>query len=76
MRYGLRTLLIVLALGPPAIALAWWYGRVAIGLFLLALLVCPELIFGAVIYTFVYTFGALCHLIGGKPLREMFDDKK
>jgi hypothetical protein len=72
MRYRLRTLMIVLALGPPVIALAWWYGRVAIGVFLLAILVCPELIFGA----FVYTFGALCHLLSGKPIRDMFDDKK
>ena len=42
MRYRLRTLLIVLAFGPPAIALAWWYGKVAIALLVLALLFCPD----------------------------------
>jgi len=63
MRFRLRTLLILLAVGPPVIALAWWYGRVAIGVFLLALFFCPELIFGV----FAHTFGALCHWIGGKP---------
>ena len=26
MRYRLRTLLIVLALGPPVLAAVWWYG--------------------------------------------------
>ena len=62
-RYKLRTLLIVLALGPPIIALAWWYGRTAIVLFLLACLVCPELVFAA----FGYGFGGLCHLIAKLP---------
>jgi hypothetical protein len=44
-RFRLRTLLIVLTLGPPLIALAWWYGKTAIGLMLLALLFCPDLLF-------------------------------
>jgi hypothetical protein len=46
MRYRLRTLLIVLALGPPLIALAWWYGKMALGLLLLTLLFCPDLFAG------------------------------
>jgi hypothetical protein len=45
MRYSLRTLVIVLALGPPLIALAWWYGKLAVGLLVFALIVCPQLVF-------------------------------
>jgi hypothetical protein len=48
MRYRLRTLLIVLALGPPVIALAWWYGKLIIALLVITLLVSPSLIFDAV----------------------------
>jgi hypothetical protein len=44
MRYRLRTLLIVLALGPPVIGLAWRYGKVALGLLALTLLFCPDLL--------------------------------
>jgi hypothetical protein len=43
MRYRLRTLLIVLGLGPPVIALAWWYGKMAMGLLVVALLFCPDI---------------------------------
>lgn len=43
MQFRLRTLLVVLAVGPAAIALAWWYGKAAVGLALLILLVCPQL---------------------------------
>ncbi|MDX1948052.1 MAG: hypothetical protein SFU86_21820 [Pirellulaceae bacterium] len=63
MRYRLRTLLILIAVGPPVIALAWWYGRAVIGVVVLAMIFCPEILFGV----FAYTFGGLCHLIGRLP---------
>ena len=63
MRFRLRTLMILLAVGAPVIALAWWYGRAALGIFLLTVIFCPELLFGV----FTYTFGALCHFIGRLP---------
>ncbi len=63
MRYRLRTLMIVLAVGPAVLALAWWYCKFAIGLFVLALIVCPAVIFDAAML-FCYSFGALCHLFG------------
>jgi fatty-acid desaturase len=67
MRYRLRTLMIVLALGPPIIALAWWYGRLAVGVLVLALIVFPELL--------IYAFAGLYHLFGGKP-RDASDEKR
>jgi len=67
MRYTLRTLLIVLALGPLIIALAWWYGRLAVGVLVLALIVFPELL--------IYAFGGLYLLINGKP-RDGSDKKQ
>jgi hypothetical protein len=66
MRFRLRTLLVVLALGPPIIALGWWYGRLAVGVLALALIVFPELL--------IYAFGGLYLLIGGKP-RDASDEK-
>jgi hypothetical protein len=33
-RYKLRTLLIVLAVGPPVLAVCWWHWTVALGLLL------------------------------------------
>lgn len=65
LRYKLRTLLIVLALGPPLIAVAWWYGQ-RIPAWVIALAVCamiPHLLMGA----FGYGFGVLCHLIARLP---------
>jgi hypothetical protein len=62
MRFRLRTLLIVLALGPPVIALAWWYWKVALDLLPLALLF-PYLI----LLSLARMFDALCQLIGVKP---------
>jgi hypothetical protein len=38
MRFRLRTLLIVLALGPPIVAVAWFYGRLVEGLVIWACL--------------------------------------
>ena len=67
MRYRLRTLLILMAVGPPIIALAWWYGRLAVGVLILALIVFPELL--------IYAFGGLYYLIGGKP-RDASDEKR
>jgi hypothetical protein len=67
LRYRLRTLLIVLAIGPPLIALAWWYGKAALGILILALLVSPMLILDLLMAVFVNGFGALCHLIGRLP---------
>ena len=67
MRYRLRTLLIVLALGPPLIALAWWYGKLVIGLVVFALIVCPQLVFELAML--------LCHLVGGPPRNNQKDSK-
>jgi hypothetical protein len=56
MRFRLRTLMIVLALGPPIIAVAWWYGKAALGILVLALIVCPQLVLELAMLLF-YTFG-------------------
>ncbi len=69
MRYRLRTLMIVLALGPMVIALAWWYGKLIIALLVITLLVSPSLIFDAVNLSY-YSFRALRRLIGGSPREE------
>jgi hypothetical protein len=58
MRFCLRTLLIVLALGPPLIAAAWWYGKAAFVILVFALIVCPQLVLESAMLLF-YTFGAL-----------------
>jgi hypothetical protein len=65
-RYKLRTLMILLAVLPPLIALAWWYWRVAVGMIVLAIFIDP----GLPIVLFGYTFGALCHLAGGKSVDD------
>jgi hypothetical protein len=63
MRFPLRTLLIALALGPPALAIAWALYREPIPLWLLLAVslftLIPYLLFAA----FWYGFGSLCHLI-------------
>ena len=69
MQYRLRTLLIVLAIGPPVIALAWWYGKIIIALLVITLLVAPSLIFDAVNLSY-YSFRALRRLLGGSPRDE------
>jgi hypothetical protein len=63
MRYKLRTLPILSAAGPPLIALTWWYEKTVMGVLVLSAIFCPDLVLGVAFYT----FGALCHLIGGKP---------
>ena len=63
MRYSLRALMVLLTVGPPVIALAWWYGRVVVTVFVLTMIVCPDVLF----LVFGYTFGGLCHWIGKLP---------
>jgi len=67
MRFSLRTLLIVMVLGPPALAAAWWYGKILLGLIALAVIACPPLVLEPAMLLCGYTFGALCHLIGRLP---------
>ena len=67
MQFRLRSLLIVLALGPPFIALVWWYWKTALVMYLLACLVCPELALLPFIAAFGYGFAGLCHLIAKSP---------
>ena len=53
MRYRLRTLLILMAIGPPVIALTWWYGKATIGFLLLVIVFAPGLlmdVFGAIVW--------------------------
>ena len=69
MRFRLRTLMIVVAIGPPVIALAWWYGRWIIAVLVITLLVSPSLIFDAVNLSY-YSFRAVRRLIGGSPREE------
>ena len=65
MRYRLRTLLIVLAVVPPLLAVAWWYGqRIPIWVFAVLLVAAiPQLLVAA----FVYGFGLVCYLVGRLP---------
>jgi hypothetical protein len=67
MRFRLRTLLILLAVGPPLIALAWRYGKLAIGLLVFALIACPQLV--------VELAMLLCHLVGGTPRNDHKDSQ-
>lgn len=65
MRYRLRTLLTVLMLGPPVLAIVWrLFSRemplwLVIALFVSLLELIPYVLFA--------TFGALCHLIAWLP---------
>jgi hypothetical protein len=72
-RYKLRTLLIVLALGPPIIALEWWYWKES-SLGLLALLVVGlSLILwllNLMLWALARIFGALCDLMGDDATRR------
>jgi len=56
MRFRLRTLMIFVALGPPIIAVAWWYGKAALGILVFALIVCPQLALELAMLLF-YSFG-------------------
>ena len=69
MRFRLRTLMIVLAIGPPVIALAWWYGKLIIALLVITLLVSPSLIFDAVNLSYA-AFSLLRRLTRGSPREE------
>jgi hypothetical protein len=64
MRYSIRTLLVLMAIMPPMLAVGWWYWRPALSVLLLAIIFCPELPFALL----GYTFGGLCHLIGWLPV--------
>ena len=77
MRYRLRTLMIVLALGPPLIALEWWYWKESsftllvlevVGLYLILWLVW------VVLWLLARMCDALCQLIGVKPRGVPADD--
>ena len=69
-RFDLRTLLIALALGPPLIALEWWYWK-ELSLALLVLLVVGLcLILGLLnltLWVLAHIYHALCRLTGAKP---------
>jgi hypothetical protein len=65
MRYRLGTLLVLMAIGPPVIALAWWYWQATLALLALAFIFEPAIFINAIAVTFIYGFGALCQLIGG-----------
>lgn len=67
MRFRLRTLMIVLAIGPPLLAAVWWYWQAALAFIALAFILEPALFINAIIGIFCYTFGGLCHLIGRLP---------
>jgi len=76
-RYKLRTLLILLAIGPPAIALEWWYLKES-SLALLALLVVSLYLILWLLYLILWLvermYDALCRLIGVKPRGVPADD--
>jgi hypothetical protein len=48
LRYKLRTLLILLAVGPPLLAVAWWFWEAALALVALALILEPALFIDAI----------------------------
>ena len=58
--------MIVVAVAPPVIALAWWYGKFIIALLVVTLLVGPSLFFDIPMFVY-YSYRALCHLIGRSP---------
>ena len=77
MRYRLRTLLILMAVGPPAIALEWWYWKES-SLALLALEVVGLYLILWLLYLILWLvermYDALCQLIGVKPRGVPADD--
>ena len=79
MRYRLRTLMIVLALGPPAIALEWWYLKES-SFALLALEVVSLYLILWLLYLILWlverTYDALRQVIGVKPRGVAADDSK
>ena len=76
-RYSLGTLMICMTLGPPAIALEWWYWR-ASPFALLVLIVATLYLFLGLLYLTVWAleliYDALCELIGVKPSAVPADD--
>ena len=79
MRYRLRTLMIVLTLGPPVIALEWWYLKES-SLALLVLLVVSVCLIvwllDLTLWVLARLYDALCRLIGVKSRRVPADDSK
>jgi len=67
MRYRLRTLLIVLALGPPLIALEWWYLKESpfalLALEVVGLYVTLRLLY-LILWSFERLYDALWQLVG------------
>ena len=79
MRYRLRTLLIVLTLGPPVIALEWWYWKESSFALLVLIVVGLSLILGLlnlILWVLGRICDALCQLIGVKPRSLPADDSK
>jgi hypothetical protein len=77
MQFRLRTLLIVLALGPSVLALEWWYWKES-PFALLPLLVvglCLILwLLNLILWALARIYDALCQLIGVKPRGVHADD--
>jgi hypothetical protein len=67
MRYRLRTQLIVLAIGPPVLALAWRLYSERIPLWVIVVVTVVAALPYLIVATFGYGFGALCYLIGRLP---------
>jgi predicted PurR-regulated permease PerM len=70
MRYRLRTLLVALTLGPPVLALEWWYWKESSLALLVLLVVILSLILwllNALVWALARIYEALCQLIGVKP---------
>jgi len=76
-RYSLRTLLICMAIGPPAIALEWWYWKES-PFALLVLIVVSLYSFLGLLYLILLVleliYDTLCQLISVKPRRVPADD--
>jgi hypothetical protein len=77
MRYRLRTLLIVLAVGPSVIALEWWYWKESPFALLPLIVISVCLILGLlnlIVWALERMYAALCQLIGMKPRGVHADD--
>ena len=67
MQFHLRTLLIILALGPPALAGTWWLYTHPVAVWAFAIAALIVFIPNLILAVFGYGFGGLCHLIGRLP---------
>jgi hypothetical protein len=79
MRFRLRTLLIALAVGPPLLALEWWYWKESafalVALEVVSLYVILWLLY-LILWMIERIYDALCQLIGVKPHGVHADDSK